>query len=177
MIILDTDIASAFAKVSALDALANLLSTRHEICITPKLYEELQVPLAFGYDFPKKIFARVKVLDLSAEEQKEYRSLLGQFPTVGKGELEAIVVCKRRQGIFSSLDRQALRVAASQGIPTLPLGAILLEFFERRVYSKAELQALVAEINRADNRHGVAGLNQRRIPLLRVCAWFQPLII
>lgn len=153
MIILDTDITSAFAKASVLDALVDLLSAHHDVCITPKLYEELQVPLASGYDFPKKIFARVKVLDLSAEEQEDYRALLGQFPSVGKGELEAIVVCKRRQGIFSSLDRQALRVAASQGLPTLPLGAILLEFLERQVYSKTELRTLVAEINRVDNRH------------------------
>lgn len=152
MIILDTDIASAFAKASAFDSLVDLLGQHHEVCITPKLYEELRVPLSFGYDFPSKIFARVKVLDLTAEEQKDYRALLGQFPAVGKGELEAIVVCTRRQGIFSSLDRQALRVAASQGVPTLPLGAIVLEFFERRVYSKAELRALVEEINRKDNR-------------------------
>lgn len=67
MIILDTDIASACAKASAFDDLANLLSQRHEVCITPKLYEELQVPLSFSYDFPKKIFGRVKVLDLLLE--------------------------------------------------------------------------------------------------------------
>lgn len=128
MIILDTDIASAFAKVSVFKALIDLLSQRHEVCITPKLYEELQAPLSFGYDFPKRVFACVKVLSLSVEEQEDYRALLGRFPTVGKGELEAIVVCRRRQGIFSSLDRQALRVAARQGVSILPLGAILHEF-------------------------------------------------
>lgn len=152
MIILDTDIASAFAKASVFDDLADLLSQRHEVCITPKLYEELQVPLSFGYDFPKKIFGRVKILDLSRKEQENYRVLFGQFPAVGKGELEAIVVCKHRRGIFSSLDRQALRVATSQGVSTPPLGAILLEFLERRVYSKTELRALVEQINRVDNR-------------------------
>jgi len=91
----------------------DLLSRRHEVCITPRIYEELQVPLAFGYDFPNQIFARVKVLNLSAEEQKDYRLLSGKFPNVGKGEVEAMVVCKHRQGWFSSLDRQALQVAAS----------------------------------------------------------------
>lgn len=152
MIILDTDIASAFAKAGTLDALVDLLSARHEICITPKLYEELQVPLIFGYDFPERIFACVKVLDLTQEEQRDYRAWLGQFPTVGKGELEAIIVCKHRQGIFSSLDRQALRIASREGVPTLPLGAMLLEFLERRIYTKAELRNLIEGINRADNR-------------------------
>jgi predicted nucleic acid-binding protein len=152
LIILDTDITSAFAKVSAIDTLVDLMSKHHEVCITPKLYEELQIPLSFGYDFPKRIFARVRVLDLSPQEQRDYRVLLEQFPTIGRGELEAIVVCKRRSGVFSSLDRQALRVAASQGIPTLPLGAILIEFLKRRVYSKAELRALIQEINRVDKR-------------------------
>lgn len=152
MIVLDTDIASAFAKVDAIDRLVDLLGTRHEVCITPRLYEELQVPLGFGYDFPRKIFARVKVLNLSAQEQEDYRALVGQFLTVGKGELEAMVVCQHRRGIFSSLDRQALRIAAGQGLPTLPLGAILREFLERRLYSKAELRTLVEAINRTDNR-------------------------
>lgn len=152
MIILDTDIASAFAKASAFDDLAGLLSQRHEVCITPKLYEELQVPLSFGYDFPQKIFARVKVLDLTQEEQRDYRALLGRFPAVGKGELEAIIVCKHRQGIFSSLDRQALRIAFREGVSTLPLGTMLLEFLERRIYTKAELRTLIEDINRADNR-------------------------
>jgi predicted nucleic acid-binding protein len=86
------------------------------------------------------------------EEQEGYRALLGQFPNVGKGELEAIVVCKHRKGIFSSLDRQALRVATTQGVTILPLGAILLEFYERRVYSRSELRAVVEKINRVDNR-------------------------
>lgn len=152
MIILDTDIASAFAKASSFEALVDLLGSRHEVCITPKIYEELQVPLAFGYDFPQRIFARVKVLDLSAEEQNDYRAMLGKFPIVGRGELEAIVVCQHRGGIFSSLDSQALRVAAEQGLTLLPLGAILLEFLERRLYSKAELRAMVERINQADNR-------------------------
>lgn len=153
MIILDTDIASTFAKADALDALIDLLSARHEVYITPRIYEELQIPLAFGYGFPKEILTHVKVLDLSTDEQRDYRGLLKQCPTVGRGELEAIVVCKRRGGIFSSLDRQALRVAASQGVSTLPLGAILHEFVGRRVYSKAELRVLIEKINRVDNRH------------------------
>ena len=153
MIILDSDIASAFAKADAIDPLVDLLSTHHQVCITPRLYEELQVPLDFGYDFPKRIFARVQVLSLSAKEQEAYRELLGRFPAVGRGELEAIVVCKQHRALFSSLDRQALRVASSQGLPTLPLGAILQEFLERRLYSKAELRILVEEINRMDHRH------------------------
>ncbi|MCS6935962.1 MAG: hypothetical protein RMJ96_00065 [Candidatus Bipolaricaulota bacterium] len=68
---------------------------------------EIAIQLCFGYDFPKRIFARVRVLDLSPQEQQDYRVLLGQFPTIGRGELEAIVVCKHRSGVFSSLDRQA----------------------------------------------------------------------
>jgi hypothetical protein len=152
LILLDTDIASAFAKANAFEALVDWLSSRHEVCISPKIYEELQVPLTFGYDFPNSIFARLKVLNLTAQEQEDYRALLGQFPSIGKGEVEAIVVCKYRRGWFSSLDRQALRVAESQGLPTLPLGTILLGFLEQGVYSKAELRALIEKINYMDNR-------------------------
>jgi hypothetical protein len=45
-----------------------------------------------------------------------------------------------------------LRAAVTQGVPILPLGAILQEYLDQGRYSKSELRALVAKINRVDNR-------------------------
>jgi len=149
---LDTDLASAFAKVNAITLLVELLHEGYEIYITPRIYEELQVPLSYGYDFPKIIFEHVPVLNLKKGEQEEYRSLIREFPRVGRGELEAIAVCKHRRGIFASLDRKALDIAKANGVPVLVLGAILLEFLKRGLYSKEELEVLIREINEKDNR-------------------------
>ena len=42
-IIIDTDIASAFAKIGRLDLLKDLFS-KHPVFITPRIFEEISVP-------------------------------------------------------------------------------------------------------------------------------------
>jgi hypothetical protein len=55
-VILDADIVSAFAKIECLELLLDLLS-KHPVFITPRIFEELSVPLDYGYTFPLKIFS------------------------------------------------------------------------------------------------------------------------
>ena len=76
MLILDTDIVSAFTKADALDLILKLF--KGELHITPEVYEELQVPLSYGYMYPQEIFNKVKILDLTPEEQRSYRDMLNE---------------------------------------------------------------------------------------------------
>ncbi len=55
MLILDTDIASAFAKAGHFDALIKLLG---KVGITPMVYDELQTHLTHGYAYPDEIFSK-----------------------------------------------------------------------------------------------------------------------
>jgi hypothetical protein len=57
LLILDTDIASAFAKAGHFDVLIKLFG---KVGITPMVYEELQIPLMHGYTYPDEIFNNAK---------------------------------------------------------------------------------------------------------------------
>ncbi len=74
-IILDTDIISTFAKIDRLTLLKNIFS-QGLLKITQEIYDELSVPLDFGYDFPEKIYDEIDVISLTDEEQKRYQELL-----------------------------------------------------------------------------------------------------
>lgn len=53
MIVFDTDILSMFAKIDAVNLLLNLFGDK--AVITPKIMDEISVPLEYGYSFPLKV--------------------------------------------------------------------------------------------------------------------------
>lgn len=87
MIIFDTDILSMFAKIDAVDLLKQLFGEK--AAITPKIRDEISVPLEYGYTFPLKVISSIKTVPLSNQALEEYIKLQGNF-SLGKGELEAI---------------------------------------------------------------------------------------
>lgn len=103
MLILDTDIASAFAKSGHFDAMVKLFES---IGITPGVYEELSVPLEYGYEYPKEIFEKAKLVTISDEEQRGYLRLKRRLARIGKGERESIIVCLKRGYLCSSFDKK-----------------------------------------------------------------------
>lgn len=150
VIILDTDIASAFAKIKRLELLMKLFS-KHRIVVTPKIYEELTTSLDYGYTFPLDIIRCFEVLYPSEPESEDYQKLLMEKRTLGKGELEAITISKHRGYIFASLDTAALRFAEENGVETLGLHAILRSLWESTLQSKDEVRAIVKELEKEDN--------------------------
>jgi len=150
VIILDTDIASAFAKIKRLELLMKLF-LKHRIVVTPKIYEELTTSLDYGYTFPLDIIRCFEVLYPSEPESEDYQKLLMEKRTLGKGELEAITISKHRGYIFASLDTAALRFAEENGVETLGLHAILRSLWESGLQSKDEVSAIVKELEKEDN--------------------------
>jgi predicted nucleic acid-binding protein len=71
--------------------------------------------------------------------------------SLGRGELEAIAVCKSRSCAFSSMDRSALRFAESLNIETLELHSILLALWKSGMKSKDEVKAIIRELEDKDN--------------------------
>jgi len=149
-VILDADIVSAFAKIECLELLLNLLS-RHPVFMTPRIFEELSVPLDYGYTFPLEIFSSLDVLYPTEEENSAYQEMLVANRSLGRGELEAIAVCKSRSCVFSSMDRSALRVAESMGIETLELHSILFALWKSGMKSKDDVKAIIRELEAKDN--------------------------
>jgi len=142
--------ASAFAKIKRLELLKRLFS-KHRIVITPEIYEELTTSLDYGYTFPRDIFRYFEVLYLSEEESEEYQKLLIEKRTLGKGELEAISICRHRGYIFSSIDAAALRFADENGVETLVLHSILRSIWKSGLQSKEEVKEIITEIEKKDN--------------------------
>ncbi len=149
-IILDTDVASAFAKIERLGLLLSLFS-KHPIFITPRIFEELSVPLEYGYKFPLEIFSRLDVLYPSEDEIVAYQDMFIRNKAIGKGELEAICICKRRGYVFSSMDSAALKLALSIGVEILDLQSILRALWESGIISKDDVKAIIREMEDKDN--------------------------
>jgi len=150
VIILDADMASVFAKIKRLELLKRLLS-KHRIVITPEIYEELTTSLDYGYTFPLDIFRYLEVLYPSEEENEGYQKLLIEKRTLGKGELEAISICRHRGYVFSSMDTAALKFAEENGVETLGLHSILRSLWESGMQSKDEVKEIIMEIEKRDN--------------------------
>ncbi len=60
MIALDTDFASVLAKAEIIGLVEKLFSGKHDLVITPEVYEALNVPKEHGYTYPDEI-AREKI--------------------------------------------------------------------------------------------------------------------
>lgn len=142
--------ASVFAKIKRLELLKRLFS-KHRIVITPEIYEELATSLDYGYTFPLDIFRYFEVLYPSKEESKEYQRLLIEKRRLGKGELEAISICKHRGYVFSLIDSAALKFAEEDGVETIWLHSILRSLWGSGLQSKDEVRNIITEIGKKDN--------------------------
>lgn len=149
-VIIDADIASVFAKIGRLDLLLRILS-KHPSFITPRIFEELSVPLDHGYAFPLDIFSCFDVLYPTAEESNAYQEMLVGNRSLGRGEAEAICICKSRGYIFLSMDFAALRFAVSMDVETLELHSILRFLWKSGLKSKVEVNEIIKEIEDKDN--------------------------
>ncbi len=149
MLLLDTDIASAFAKAGHFDALINLFRS---VGITTAVHEELLTPLEYGYEYPKEIFAMAELITVSEEEQREYLKIKEKHAKIGKGELESIVVCLNRGYLFSSFDKKAMVVAKASGVEIIVAGVIFRGLVVKGVATKKEVLKIIRDIEISDNR-------------------------
>jgi predicted nucleic acid-binding protein len=149
-VIFDTDILSAFAKTDCLPLLKKLFS-KHDVYITPEIYEELEIPIDYGYNFPLKIFEEFAILTPNEKEQEIYRLFLKANRSIGKGELEAIAICINRKYYFSSMDEVAISFAETNDVTTISLHSILRSLWESAILTKKEVHELILRIEQKDN--------------------------
>lgn len=149
MLLLDTDIASAFAKAGHFDVFLKLFE---KVGITPRVYEELLIPLDYGYNYPREIFEKAELVTLSGEEQRKYLKFKEEHNKVGKGEIESIVVCSERGYLFSSFDKKATSIAKNLEINYITAGVVFKGLVAKGVATKEEVLQFIADIEKADNR-------------------------
>ena len=149
MLILDTDIASAFAKAGHFYRLIQLFG---KVGITPMVYEELQAPLMHGYAYPDEIFNKAELVTVSGEEQRDYLKLKEEHSKIGKGEVESMVVCRKRGFLFSSFDKKAVSMAKESGVNVITAGAIFHGLLIKGIATKKEVLKILQDIETSDNR-------------------------
>lgn len=91
--LLDTDILSIFAKAGALSLLCAFFR-RQRLPITPGIFEELLVPLEYGYDFPKDILALTEVVVMTPDEAPVYEALRLEGK-ISAADAELIAICRQ----------------------------------------------------------------------------------
>jgi predicted nucleic acid-binding protein len=148
MVLLDTDVASAFAKVEKFEILTKLF--KNKVAISMAVYEELSIPISYGYKFPLEVLNNVLVLSLAGQEIEEYFILKNKYPSLGKGELESIVIAKNRGFLFCSFDKQALKLAQKEKVKSI----LPLALFQaiKQLVGEEELQKLILDIEEKDRR-------------------------
>jgi len=152
MIVMDTDFASVLAKAEIIGLVKKLFSGKHDLIITPKVYEELNVPKEHGYTYPDEIFKNICVLTAESKEQELYMELLAGSPTLGRGELESIAICINRSAIFATLDEKAKRFAKKRDIHLLHIHTVLRMMLKTGLCSEKEIVDIVKKIEKTDRR-------------------------
>jgi hypothetical protein len=146
--LLDTDILSLFAKVDALPLLCHLLRNER-LPITPAILNELLVPLEYGYDFPREILAIADMILMLPEEIPAFQELrLGG--KLSAADAEMIAICQNRRWIYITMDRVAAGCAASRGVRTMDLRALLAAIGIGGLLTRNELQILIEKMEKAD---------------------------
>lgn len=146
--LLDTDIVSIFAKAEALALLCRLFRCER-LPIAAGVFDELLVPLDYGYDFPQRILELADVVVLTPEEFGIYEALRLQGQ-VSTADAELIAICQQRGWAYVAMDRVALRCADDRGIRTIDLQALLKAMLEASILTRGELKTLVERMERED---------------------------
>lgn len=147
--LLDTDILSIFAKAEALSLLCDLLQCQR-LPITPGVFDELLIPLEYGYDFPQRILDLAVVVVMTPDEAKDYEALRLQGK-LSTADAELIAICGRRGWTYVAMDRVALRCAEQHGVRTIDFQALLKAMLEAKLLDRQGLQALIERMEREDH--------------------------
>ncbi len=146
MLLIDTDIASAFAKALYFDDLKKLFNNK--IAISKAVFDEISVCLALGYKFPNEIINKVPTISLKENEFHTYKKLASKYILFGEGELESIAIAKHRNWMFASFDKKALKCSEKEKVKTIfPLELFQL-FMEKT--DKNKILEIITSIEEKD---------------------------
>jgi predicted nucleic acid-binding protein len=149
-VVIDTDILSMFAKVDGIGILMDFFGSGRAV-MTPSIRDEISIPLQYGYAFPNSVLSQIHVIPLSGQAWEEHERLRTIGASLGKGELEAVAICKTEGMLFATNDVIARKFAQDQGVQVISLQAILRGIWQSGLRSKAEVRELLERVRKADN--------------------------
>jgi len=146
--LLDTDILSLFAKAEAIDLLRRLLRVER-LAITQGVFNELTVPLGYGYHFPHSVFAASTTVSLSEDELTLYETLRLEG-VVSAADAEQIAVCQIRGWAYVTMDQIAARAAQQRGVRTIGLPSLFKALQQAGILNGDALRTLLDRMERLD---------------------------
>lgn len=151
MILADTDILSAMAKVDRLPLVFPLFQIT-ELHITPGVFGELEHSFNLGRLYANEVFAlltagRIQVVYLTPEEVI-FRDTLPL--SMGSGERDSIAVAKNRGRVILSNESRVAHYSRQYAIACLRLPSILRALWVEAIISKGEVQTIVRDLQVKD---------------------------
>ncbi len=146
--LIDTDILSIFAKADGLSVLCRLLRCE-TLPITPRVLDELLVPLEYGFDFPHAILSRADVVPATLQEFEIYEELRLQG-RLSSADAEMIAICNQRGWLYITMDKVALKAARAAGVDTVDLQALLEAIKRSGLLDQGQLRALIDRMEQED---------------------------
>lgn len=152
MILIDTNILSTFAKIDRLELLFRVFNQK-TLYISPNVFQELKDARDKRYDFVELIFEllqskKVKLLPL---EEDEYMLMLELPKYFGKGELDSIAICTRRNYILLSNERKVIKFCEENEIDHFDLNGILNALWMFDIVSQEDVVQIINEMEEKDN--------------------------
>ena len=151
MILSDTDILSAFAKIDRLEMLFALLKIV-ELDIASGVFHEIEESFRQGRPYAIKIFElladdRVRIVYLTPDEKIFCESL----PiSLGRGERESISIARERGAILLANESRVAHWCKQYKVPCIRLADILRGLWTEGVLTKAEVQVILTELQVKD---------------------------
>jgi predicted nucleic acid-binding protein len=151
VILVDTDMLSAMAKIDRLPLLLALFHTA-ELYVTPGVFIELAHSFNLGRQYAIEVFAllttgQLQVVYLTSEEVAFRESLP---TTLGAGERESLAVVRVRGGAVLSNESRVAHYCHQYGIPCLRIPDILRALWVEGIVSKEEVQDIVRHLQMKD---------------------------
>lgn len=154
MILADTDVLSALAKIGRLPLLFALLQTS-TLHVTPGVFGELAHSFNLGRQYAIEVFALLATGQIQIVYPTPHEAALqNSLPaTLGTGERESIAVAKERGGTVLSNESRVAHYCRQYGIPCLRLPDMLHALWVEGIVAKEEVQDIVRDLQEKDRMH------------------------
>lgn len=147
---MDCDIISTFAKVDKINILFEIFKDKR-IVIPDAVYVELLEAEHKGFSFTEKIFkSKIEITGLNESELNDFKVIV-KTKKIHYGEAEGIVIAKKRNGVFLTNDRVAVRFCGEKDIAVLDLKDILKMAARKRLFDETEMEMIIKDIEIKDN--------------------------
>lgn len=89
---------------------------------------------------------------MDENESSQFEGFLKQCKALGKGELEAMVVCRNRNLAFSSFDKKAIKFAEENGIKVFLGKEIFRNLWKNKICPVDRVREIITLIEEKDYR-------------------------